>query len=208
MKKLFPILCLATAIACNSKDAETKTVEPTTKETAKPIEKTDNNTNLIPDKNNNKETNKVAAKDVKYYYKKYADVDSEDPAIGVGPRKILSEDLVAGIITYENVSNKEKSKIQVWNKNGYDIIHYPGGYLMIIGTKEIFLNGDNSILELVAKTFGQRTARGGECTYSDSPGFNISDKVEILLTCTDDEKFKDVIGYATVQNGKLVVVKK
>jgi hypothetical protein len=207
MKKFILALSITAAVACNNKPAENKPTESSAKETttvSTTKESSVNSTNTTAPK-----TNVAAnAKDVKYYYKKYADVDSEDPAIGIGPRKILSEDLTNGIITYENVSSKQKAKIQIWNKNGYDIVHYAGGYLMIIGTKEIFLNGDNSILELVAKTFGQRSARGGECTYSDNPGFNISDKVEILLTCTDDPAFKDVIGYVTVENGKLVVRKK
>lgn len=149
-------------------------------------------------------------RDVMYYYEKYADVDSEDPSIGVGPRVILSKDLEKGIIKYQfkeafNGENPVQT-IQLWHMDGYDYIDYPGGNILIDGEKEYPIYVEEEPMELAMKVIDNRTARGGECDYAASPDIKVrNNKICVVLTCSDDPNFAETIGTISLKNGKLVV---
>jgi hypothetical protein len=214
MKKLFLVAAITYLCSCQSKTNQTvSTLPQTSSDTSK--NNTEINTTSIATVNQTTSsaapTTKTLAtnqKTVDYYYQKYANVDSEDPQIGVGPRKIVSVDKVKGILTYIQEGNNETQKIQVWNKNGFDVVDYVGGTLLVSGEKVVNVYLDSEVLKLVKKVGSQRSARGGECDYSETPDLNFKDKVEIVLVCNDDDKFKEVIGYVTIQNGKVVVTEK
>lgn len=178
--------------------------------------------------NTNKEANALAAhqkadstmmnsaeeqgeeRDVMYYYEKYADVDSEDPSIGVGPRVILSKDLEKGIIKYQfkEAFNGENpiQTIQLWHLDGFDYIDYPGGQLLIDGENEFPIYVEEAPMKLAMKVIDNRTARGGECDYAASPDIKVrNNKICLVLTCSDDPNFSETIGTISLKNGKLVV---
>lgn len=149
-------------------------------------------------------------RDVMYYYEKYADVDSEDPSIGVGPRVILSKDLEKGIIKYQfkeafNGENPVQT-IQLWHMDGFDYIEFSGGYILIDGDKEYPIFVHEEPMELAMKVIDNRTARGGECDYAASPDIKVrNNKICVVLTCSDDPNFAETIGTIGLKNGKLVV---
>lgn len=149
-------------------------------------------------------------RDVMYYYEKYANVDSEDPAIGVGERVIVSKDLEKGIIKYKfkeafNGENPVKT-IQLWHMDGFDYIDYPGGQLLIDGEKEFPIYAEEGPMKLAMKVIDNRTARGGECEYAESPDIKvINNKICVVLTCSDDPNFAETIGTIGLKNGKMVI---
>ncbi|MGV3610493.1 MAG: hypothetical protein ACO1N0_06065 [Fluviicola sp.] len=149
-------------------------------------------------------------RDVLYYYKKYADVDSEDPAIGVGERVIVSKDLEKGIIKYKmkEAFNGENpiQTIQLWHLDGFDYIDYPGGQLLIDGESEFPIYVEEAPMKLAMKVIDNRTARGGECDYAASPDIKVrNNKLCVILTCSDDPNFSETIGTISLKNGKLIV---
>lgn len=149
-------------------------------------------------------------RDVLYYYKKYADVDSEDPAIGVGERVIVSKDLEKGIIKYKmkEAFNGENpiQTIQLWHLDGFDYIEFSGGYILTDGDKEYPIFVVEEPMELAMKVIDNRTARGGECDYAASPDIKVrNNKICVVLTCSDDPNFAETIGTISLKNGKLVV---
>lgn len=154
--------------------------------------------------------NSEEERDVMYYYEKYADVDSEDPSIGVGPRVIISKDLEKGIIKYQfkeafNGENPVQT-IQLWHLDGFDYIDYPGGYILIDGEKEFPVFVEEEPMELAMKVIDNRTARGGECDYAASPEIKVrNNKICVVLTCSDDLNFSETIGTISLKNGKLIV---
>lgn len=178
--------------------------------------------------NTNKEANALAAhqkadstmmnsaeehgeeRDVMYYYEKYADVDSEDPAIGVGERVIISKDLEKGIIKYKfkeafNGENPVQT-LQLWHLEGYDYIQYSGGFIVIDGENEYPIFVHEEPMELAMKVIDNRTARGSECDYAASPDIKVrNNKICVVLTCSDDPNFAETIGTIGLKNGKLVV---
>lgn len=149
-------------------------------------------------------------KDVMYYFEKYADVDSEDPSIGVGPLVIVSKDLEKGIIRYQfkEAFNGENpiQTIQLWHMNGFDYIDYPGGYILIDGEKEYPIFVVEEPMELAMKVIDKRTARGGECDYAESPDIKVrNNQICVVLTCSDNPNFSETIGTITLKNGKLTI---
>jgi hypothetical protein len=149
-------------------------------------------------------------RDVMFYYKKYADVDSEDPAIGVGPRTIVSKDIEKGIVKYKFKEAFDGENpiqtLQLWHFEGYDYIEYPGGYSIIEGEKEFPIFVEDGPMKLVKKVIDNRTARGGECEYDESPDIKVlNNKICVILTCSDDPNFAETIGTISLKNGKLVV---
>jgi hypothetical protein len=145
-----------------------------------------------------------------FYYKKYADVDSEDPAIGVGPRTIVSKDIEKGIVKYKFKEAFDGENpiqtLQLWHFEGYDYIEYPGGYIIIEGEKEFPIFVEDGPMKLVKKVIDNRTARGGECEYDESPDIKVlNNKICVILTCSDDPNFAETIGTISLKNGKLVV---
>lgn len=149
-------------------------------------------------------------RDVLYYYKKYANVDSEDPAIGVGERVIVSKDLEKGIIKYKmkEAFNGENpiQTIQLWHMDGFDYIDYPGGQLLIDGENEFPIYVEEAPMKLAMKVIDNRTARGGECDYAASPDIKVrNNKICVVLTCSDDPKFAETIGIISLKNGKMVI---
>jgi hypothetical protein len=151
--------------------------------------------------------NQAAAnkRNVRFFYDKYANIDSEDPEIGVGPRTIVSENTAAGIIEYKENGSTKIQKIQHWPRNGYDIIEYPGGLLFINGSNAINVYLSKAVTSLVKKTIDNRTARGGECEYNNTPIIKVGNKVTIVLTCMDDRAYSQTIGYADFKNGAVIV---
>ncbi len=210
MKKILLFTAIAYLCSCENKKTETaSTATPVSTDTTKNIV-----TNIVEDtttkqKNNPTTTNITTnQKTVDYYYQKYVNVDSEDPAIGVGPRKIERVDMATGILMYKQEGEKETKKLQLWHKNGFDVLQFAGATLLIEGDKYLDIYNSTTINDFVKKIGNQRSARGGECDYNDSPDLKINEKVEIIMTCSDDAKFREVIGYASMKNGKLVITEK
>jgi hypothetical protein len=142
-------------------------------------------------------------RNVKYYYDMYANVDSEDPTIGVGPREIIEQDLESGIISYKG-SDGKICIIKVWHVANYDVIDYVGGVILVQGNKEFVPAIAEKINQLLKTTIDNRTARGGECTYAQNPIIEVIDgKVLLQLTCTDDATFKQTLAEITIANGAL-----
>lgn len=190
------------AVACANKSKEEEETE------------TPNKTELISEKEITYTTEKQTGsepRDVMYYYEKYADVDSEDPSIGVGPRVIVSKDLEKGIVKYKfkQAFNGENpiQTLQLWHIDGFDYIDYPGGYILIDGDNEYPIFTEEEPMKLAMKVIDNRTARGGECDYAASPEIKVrNNKICIVLTCSDDPNFAETIGYITMKNGKMKVV--
>ena len=218
MQKLFYLPTIILAIACNS----SPTAKPENNTVVKPNADTTKTTNAtvvtttpatLPAKDSITIAIAPKGKDVIFYYKKYADVDSEDPSIGVGPRKIITKDLAKGIITYQAIgappTDTKINKIQVWNKNGYDVINYPGGWLVEVNGKYQYLTDADKLYDKIIKN---RTAKGGECNYNSvvqlQPTNGDINKVDLILTCSNDQKFKETIGYLSVANNKIVTTAK
>jgi hypothetical protein len=156
-----------------------------------------------------KKANDSSKHDVKYYYKIYADIDSENPAIGVGPRVILEEDLKNGIISYKGNDNEIRI-FKTWNLDGYDVIDFPGGMFIVQGDKEIVMAEGTPIMQLIKKNIDNRAARGGECDYrSDAKLEVIDDRIHIFLQCHDNASYRDDLGYiSAVKDGELVIKEK
>lgn len=186
------------SLACSNTSKEEKTLEVDQKKDSTLVETTTPAAIVASDR------------DVMYYYEKYADVDSEDPAIGVGQRVIISKDLEKGIIKYKfkeafNGENPVKT-IQLWHIDGFDYIDYPGGQLLIDGEKEFPIYVEEGPMKLAMKVIDNRTARGGECEYAESPEIKVrNNKICVVLTCSDDPNFSETIGTISLKNGKLVV---
>jgi hypothetical protein len=190
------------AVACGNKSKEVDETETSSK------------TEMITEKENFVSTEKQTVsekRDVMYYYEKYADVDSEDPSIGVGPRIIVSKDLEKGIVKYKfkQAFNGENpiQTLQLWHMDGFDYIDYPGGYILIEGDNEYPIFTEEEPMKLAMKVIDNRTARGGECDYAASPEIKIrNNKICVVLTCSDDPNFSETIGTITLKNGKLKVL--
>jgi hypothetical protein len=209
------ILCISVVafMACNegdSKQLKTETAKPTVTDTNKTKLNVDTSKKNGADPASNVVANtpaKATGKDVMYYYKKFADIDSEDSEIGVGPRTIIEKDIKGGIMSYKGSDNKLRI-IKVWNKGTYDVIDYPGGVILMEGNKQFVPNITLEAQAFVKKVIDNRTARGGECDYSENALIMAGDRVSINLTCKDDANFKQTIGYVTIQNGKMIITEK
>lgn len=163
---------------------------------------------VMEEENSSSEEEKEVEKDVVYYYNEYIkNVDSEDPSIGVTPRKIVSQDVKKGIITYKSGGDSEIKKAQLYHLDGFDYFDHPGDYLLIQGENTKSIDIQEEPMELAMKVAGARSARGGECEYDENPELKvIKNKLCIVLHCLDDENFAETIGYITMKNGKMKVV--
>lgn len=205
MKKIIIPIAVVFLLSCNT--------APSTSTEQVSVSNPINANDVTANKNKELETAATALtpkadKDVKYYYEKYANVDSEDPAIGVGPREIIEEDIQSGIIAYKG-SDGQIRTIKTWNTANYDIIDYSGGVLLVQGDKEFVPAQSQKIIDLLKATIDQRSARGGECTYAENPTIEVVDgKVLLQLTCTDNVQFKQTLAEITIKNAQLHLLEK
>ncbi len=151
-------------------------------------------------------------KNARYYYDKFVNIDSEEPSIGVGPRTIVKEDIANGTIVYKFNNETATRTLTVYNKIDYDIVDFPGNPMIVNGAKLINLNDGNADADKLVKSVGDaRSARGGECDYMQYALYTI-DKTKqtfaVKMGCTDDETFRETVGYVTLVGGKVVVTKK
>lgn len=197
--KTICFLSLTCAVfACSSEQKENQNVDESNIQSE--VKQLVVNTDTIPEI--------VELKNVLYYYNLYVkNEDSEDPSVGVTPRKIISQDLKNGIITFKSGGDSQLKRAQLFHLDGFDLFDHPGNYLLIQGEKSVAIDMQEEPMELAMKVAGARSARGGECEYNENPILKVlKNKLCIIMNCLDDDNFEETIGYITMKNGKMKVV--